>query len=277
MRKKDLVLKLKHFDMSRIQHTHVVIAIARRGGGKSFIVRDLLSHHTSIPAGMVISPTESSNGFFGEMVPSIFIHHEWDPKLVENLIKRQRLITAKANEEKKLGMENPVDPRAFLILDDCMYDKRWATDKNIKFAFMNGRHVHMLTVITMQYPLGMPPNLRGNADFVFILQESNVSNRRKIYENYAGMFPSFDAFEQVMSQTTRNYECLVIDNTVKSNELSDQIFWYKAEDQPPFKTCSDEYWVLSDQISRPVSDPETEIYDINEFKKVTHAIKVVKS
>ena len=80
---------------------------------------------------------------------------------------------------------------------------------------MNGRHWHILFIITMQFPLGIPPNLRTNIDYVFILRENIVSNRKRIYEHYAGMFPDFDKFCQVMDQCTENYECLVIHNNAK--------------------------------------------------------------
>ena len=59
---------------------------------------------------------------------------------------------------------------------------------------MNGRHFKILFLITMQYPLGIPPNLRSNIDYVFILRDNTVGNRKRIYENYAGMFPNFDIF-----------------------------------------------------------------------------------
>jgi hypothetical protein len=63
---------------------------------------------------------------------------------------------------------------------------------------------------------------------VFILRENIVSNRKRIYDSYAGMFPSFEVFCQVMDQCTENFECLVIHNNAKSNKLEDQVFWYKA-------------------------------------------------
>jgi hypothetical protein len=59
---------------------------------------------------------------------------------------------------------------------------------------MNGRHYKLLFLVTMQYPLGIPPNLRCNVDYVFILRENIVKNRERIYANYAGMFPNFDTF-----------------------------------------------------------------------------------
>ena len=49
-----------------------------------------------------------------------------------------------------------LDPRAFVILDDCLYDASWTKDKMMRLLFMNGRHWKIMLVITMQYPLGIP-------------------------------------------------------------------------------------------------------------------------
>ena len=130
-------------------------------------------------------------------------------------------------------------------MDDCLFDASWTRDKNIRYLFMNGRHVHALFIITMQYALGVPPALRTNVDFVFILRETIVSNRKRLYEQYAGMFPDFESFCQVMDQCTENYECLVIDNNAKSNKLVDQVYWYKAPPHSDFKIGSPEIWAHS--------------------------------
>ena len=47
----------------------------------------------------------------------------------------------------------------------------WTRDKMMRLLFMNGRHWKVMLIITMQYPLGIPPNLRTNIDYVFILRE----------------------------------------------------------------------------------------------------------
>ena len=151
-----------------------------------------------------------------------------------------------------------IDGRAFVILDDCLYDNSWARDKLMRLLFMNGRHWKIMLVITMQYPLGVPPNLRTNIDYTFILREPYINNRKRIYENYAGMFPTFESFCQVMDQCTENYECLVISNNAKSNKLDEQIFWYKADPHRDFKLGSKEFWEMSKDMG---SDDEEESYD----------------
>lgn len=239
-----LNLRLKKFDMSKIKHDKVVVLIGKRETGKSFLVKDLLWHHQSIPFGTVISGTEGANHFYGKVVPPIFIHEEYSPLIIANVLKRQKLIAKKIDKDLSERGTTAVDPRNFLILDDCLYDQGWIRDRNVRYLFMNGRHVHTMFIITMQYAMGIPPALRTNIDYVFILRENIVANRRRLYEQYAGMFPDFDSFCQVMNQCTENFECLVIDNNAKSNKLEDQVFWYKASPRPDFRLCSAELWAM---------------------------------
>jgi len=243
-------LELKKFDMRSIQFKPnenkgpVIVLIGKRDTGKSFLVRDLLYYQQDIPIGTVISGTEEGNGFYGNMVPRVFIHNEYNSAIIENVLKRQRTVLKQVKHEIETYKRSSIDPRAFVILDDCLYDSSWARDKLMRLLFMNGRHWKVMLVITMQYPLGVPPTLRTNIDYVFILRENYIANRKRIYENYAGMFPTFESFCQVMDQCTENYECLVIDNNSKSNRLSDQVSWYKAMPCPPFKMCAPELWKM---------------------------------
>lgn len=223
----------------------MIVLIGKKDTGKSFLVKDIMANtQACFPVGTVISGTEVANPFFQDFVPSKLIHDKYKPELVTNAIRRQATIKQKREHEKKgSGGHSNIDPRAFLILDDCLYDKTWINEESTRYVFMNGRHIDMVTLITMQYPLGITPNLRTNIDFVFILRENNINNRRRIYENFAGMFPTFEMFCQFMDQCTENYECLVVCNGVQSNKLEDQVFWYKATPHPPFKLCDDSLWV----------------------------------
>jgi len=263
-------LELKKFNMREItfkpneNKRPVIVLIGRRDTGKSFLVRDLLWYHQDIPIGTVISGTEAGNGFYSAHVPKLFIHDEYNTAIIENILKRQKTVIKQVKKEIEAYKRSSIDPRAFVILDDCLYDATWAKDKMMRLLFMNGRHWKVMLVITMQYPLGIPPNLRTNIDYVFILREPYIANRKRIYENYAGMFPTFESFCQVMDQCTENFECLVINNNCKSNKLQDQIFWYKAEPHSDFKLGSKEFWELSKGLN---SDDEDEVYDPNSSKK----------
>jgi len=276
-----MTLELKKFDMKTISFRPdenkgpVIVLIGRRDTGKSFLVRDLLFYHQDIPLGTVISGTEAGNGFYSEHVPKLFIHDEYNSVIIEKILKRQRTVLKQIKKEMEVYKKSSIDPRAFVILDDCLYDASWTRDKVMRLLFMNGRHWKMMLIITMQYPLGIPPNLRTNIDYVFILREPYIANRKRIYENYAGMFPTFESFCQVMDQCTENFECLVINNNVKSNKLHDQIYWYHAEEHKNFKLGSKEFWEISKNLD---SDDEEEVYDPNSStKKKGPKINVRKS
>jgi len=265
-----MTLELKKFDMKSISFKPnenkgpVVVLIGKRDTGKSFLVRDLLFYQQEIPIGTVISGTEEGNGFYAKMVPKLFVHNEYNTAIIENILKRQRTVLKQIKKEMETYKRSTIDPRAFVILDDCLYDATWTRDKMMRLLFMNGRHWKVMLVITMQYPLGIPPTLRTNIDYVFILRENYIANRKRIYENYAGMFPTFEAFCQVMDQCTENYECLVINNNSKSNKLHDQVFWYKADGHGDFRLGSKEFWELSKGLK---DEDEEEQYDPNSVKK----------
>lgn len=267
-------LQLKKFDMSSIQDDSVVVLIGKRNTGKSFLTKDLLYYHQDVPVGTVISPTEQANKFYSNIIPPIFIHDEYAPEITSNIIKRQKKLKNIINNDPS----NNLDIRTFLILDDCLYDNTWQKDKNIRSVFMNGRHFNILFLLTMQFALGIPPNLRTNIDYVFILRENIVSNRRRIYDHYAGMFPTFDMFCSTMDQCTENFECLVICNNAKSNKIEDQVFWYKAENHDDFRIGPDSVWDYNntnytDNNSQYDEDGEIQL-DINEYSKTKKGPKL---
>lgn len=272
-------LELKKFDMRKIVFDQrenkgpVIVMIGRRDTGKSMLVRDLLYFHQDIPVGAVISGTEAGNGFYAELVPKLFIHHEYNSIIIENILRRQRVVLKQIKKELTTNNKTTIDPRTFVILDDCLYDNKWTSDKLMRILFMNGRHWKIMLIITMQYPLGIPPNLRTNVDYVFILRENVGTNRKRIFDNYASMFPTFEAFCSVLDSCTENYECLVIVNNSQSNLLKDQIFWYKAEKRGAFKLGAKQFWDLSKDLD---SDEEEE-FDPSKLKKKRAQITVKKS
>jgi hypothetical protein len=238
-------LRLKKFDITTIPDNNVIVMLGKRETGKSVLVRDILYHHKDIPVGAVISETEIANKFYGHLVPSMFIHHRADPEIVTRVLKRQEKMKRTMTHQIKTKGETNIDSRAFLVLDDCLASgNQWINHPSIKFTFFNGRHYNLLVMITLQHPLGISPQLRSNIDYVFVLRDNLTNNRKRIYENYCGMFPTFEYFCQVMDQTTEDFQCLVIHNNSKSNKIEDQVFWYRAEMHKPFRLGTEFYWKM---------------------------------
>jgi hypothetical protein len=148
-----LNVNIRKFDMKMIPQDAVVVFIGRRRTGKSTLVRDLLFHHQDMPLGTVISGTEESNDFYKKIIPPLFIHGEYSPVIIANFCKRQKIIMQKVMMETKERGQSRLDPRSFLIMDDCLYDDSWLHDRNIRYLFLNGRWLKVFFLITMQYPL----------------------------------------------------------------------------------------------------------------------------
>lgn len=231
----DFKINLKKFDIKKLKDNAVIVMVAKRNSGKSVLVRDILYHKNNM-CGVVISPTERLNKTYGDIIPDSFIYYKYDPNVVNRIMTRQEKVLEKIESGKN------IDAETFLIFDDCLADKKWVKDEVIRSLFMNGRHYKMTFILTMQYSLGIPPELRSNIDYIFILRENFVSNRKRLHEHYAGMFPTFDLFEKAMRKCTADYGCLVIDNTTKSQDIDDQVFWYKASIHGKFKTGNSKYW-----------------------------------
>ncbi len=208
------------------------VFIGKRGTGKSTLVSDILYHVRKIPIGCVISATEEGNHYYESFVPPIFIHSRFESGIVESIVDRQK--TAVKTEPDKA--------HAFLLLDDMMYDKRVMKDRNITEIFMNGRHWKLMFMLTMQYCMGIGPDLRTNIDYVFCLRENIVDNQKKLWQHYFGIFPNFDQFRQVMNSCTEGWDAMVLDNTSKSTNIEDCVFWYRAKPNRTFRIGSDDLW-----------------------------------
>lgn len=243
------VVSLRKFDMQWIKDDSVVVMIGKRGTGKSWLVRDLLYHNRDIPFGTVINATELSNSAYSPHVPAAFIQQEYTPALLSKVLSRQKSLLTKMREESAFA---DIDPRAFLIMDDCMYDDRWVRDVNIRNVFMNGRHFRLFFILALQYCLGIPPVLRTNIDYVFLMRENIYQNKKKLFELFGGMFKSMESFCQVFDACTEDYGCMVLHMGSRSSRLEDMVFWYKAEDHGlKWKTCLDYFWQMQNQGQGP--------------------------
>ena len=275
-------LVLKKFDLSSMPDNSTIVLISRRNGGKTTLLKDIMYYHKDIPVGVVISPTEKSNKSYSDMVPSLFIHEEYASTLINDLIKRQKKSVNKMNSEiERLGRSD-VDPRAFLIMDDCMYDSIWKKDKNMRYIFPNGRHDKVFCMITLQYVMGIPPDLRCNVDYAFIFRENNVGNRKRLYENYCSIIPTFETFCAIMDAiTTEGYGCLVINNLARSSKLEDCVFWYEAEIHPTYTIGCRAFWQKHNELAFDETQEDfEELYDPKVYaskKKNYMALNVKKT
>jgi hypothetical protein len=262
-------IQFNKFAMEKMVQNAALLIVAKRGSGKSFLTRDIMYSMRKLPGGMVISPTDQMNPIYKKFFPDLFIHHDVSPTLLKAVLQRQTMVvknnkTIVQNEKNKGGKSDiaskVTDPRAILVMDDCLAEAAaWKKDNTIRIIMMNGRHYQLTFILIMQDPMGVPPNLRSNFDYIFLLKEDTVLNRKKLWMNFAGVIPSMQAFEAIFDAMTNDFGCMVIDNRKPCSVLKEKIFHYKAVDRR-FKFGSDEF-----------VDIHKKYYDKNYLERLTRA------
>lgn len=268
------LLKLSKFKIKKMVDHCTIAMIAKRATGKSYLTKEILYHKRKLASIIVISLTEKLNKFYGDFVASSFIYDKFDTEILTRMFSRQKKMIIDNDERKRKGKPQK-DTTLMLVMDDCMSDKKWVKDPNIGELFFNGRHYHVSLILTMQYAVGIPPEMRSNLDYIFLLAEDFTNNQKKLYEHYAGMFPTFDAFCQVFDSCTENFECLVIDNTTRSNKIEDMVFWYKAKEPPAFKIGAAAFWQYAAANYDTSSDDRDNADDLDHMGSKRNAPNII--
>lgn len=253
-------LDIKYWNPAMMKDGAVVLIIGRRGSGKSTVAEDVLSYKRDTKRGLCVSATERANRFWGKHIPACFIKHEWNENHVKSLFRMQKKV------RQKLGETQP----AFAIFDDLMFDRTFVRSKQTRKILMNGRHDGIFTLITAQYLMDVPPDLRANIDWVIVLKDNVRANREKIYTYFAGVFPTFAAFDETMKACTNDFECLVIDQTSLSYNISDCIYFYRASPNLQYRIGAREYWDYSQE------EEKEEEYDSDSYENRGREVNVKK-
>ena len=269
-------IQIRKFDPSSIDPCRVCVFIGRRGTGKSQLVTDILYHKRKIPAGIVISGTEESNEHYQEFVPDSCIYGKYDPEVINKITNNQAKVVKKLSSEDKKDF-TITKPSVFMLLDDCMYDNKWTRSDVMRRVFMNGRHYRILFLLTIQYVMDLPPSLRGQCDYIFILKENIHENKIKIWKHLFGIFKTFEAFDEVLTQCTEDYQCLVLNVRSTSNKIEDVVFWYKAKVGRKFKVGSKELWEFHKRNYNPKYSNDEDSEQPNSSKKKKEVVNVIKT
>ncbi len=216
--KKFDILSIPPFDVNDSGKGVKIVVIGKAGTGKSTIINDIIASKAHlVPVAQIFSGTEDSNHFYSSKFPSCCVYNKLDMKAIENFIMRQ-----------KIAMRYLENPWAIQIIDDCTDNPSVLKHPTFQNYYKNGRHWKMIHILSLQYCLDVAPNIRTNIDYTFIMRESNLKNRKSLWENYAGIIPTFEEFEAIFASITEDYTALVINNRTQSNKLEDCVFWYKA-------------------------------------------------
>jgi len=231
-------LPLCELNPKMLKRNKVYAFIGRRGAGKSHLMEMIVYFLRRIPNCVVFSESEEGNEAWGKHVPRTFIHALYSTEKMQKIYERQK-------QEKRKVKQNPKykPEQVLVVLEDQTFDDKLSRDTMIKKVLFNGRHYGITMCITMQYTKALSPALREQIDYIFCLQQKNAMVRKKMHEDWFGIFPDFKVFESTLMQCTNDYGALVMDQTAKSWDIQENVFYYRAPAViPRYYVGNAKYW-----------------------------------
>ena len=86
----------------------------------------------------------------------------------------------------------------------------------------------------------------------------------------------FSVFQDVLNSCTEGYDCLVLDNTSRSNSITDCVFWYRATPNRKFKIGSKDLWSYCKKNYDAKKAKEIPEFDAKKLKKKSAPSVAVK-
>jgi hypothetical protein len=237
--KKSRTVGIRELDLNTLYPQHPLdlkngskyVMIGKPGVGKSRIIQSLLYAKKHIfPVGVFWSGTEEDgNVFFGNFVPDCFIRNGTidanvaaHMKPLEDLNKRQKIA-------RKYLETRGDNPWCVEVLDDCTADPKFLKKTVINDTYKNGRHKAKMHILSLQFCLNIPTEIRGLIDGTFICREGNPKNRLRLFENFGSCVDNINDWNDLMDGLTDDYCAMFINNKSTSNNIEDTIQYYKAD------------------------------------------------
>lgn len=219
-------LAIKGLDLNDLPERSSICLLGKRNSGKSLIIKNIIDRCNTtddfVDNCLILCGNEKNCEFYREQYPSAKILPKYDRTALDDFIER-------ASENIRKNGKNVNN--GCVVLDDCLASNgNWMNDGSILELFYNGRHYGITFIVSMQFSLGIRPELRCNFDYVFLLDEPFYSNQKILYDHYSGFFPSFDLFRETFVQLTENYRSMVIVNCGSRTDITDKVFHYKAHE-----------------------------------------------
>jgi energy-coupling factor transporter ATP-binding protein EcfA2 len=195
-----------------------VLIVGDRGTGKTTLCRhllELLDPSTGAPRerGLLVASGEWAGAFAPDST-----HPEFSEDAVAALAALVAEQWARPFEERQ---------RCSVVLDDVLHGASWQTGC-VRQALMTNRTLRATVLVTTCTPVTVPPLLRPEFDYVFLMPDASPASRERLYRTFGIALPSLETFCSVFDEATWGRRCLVLDNTRTSARVEDGLFYYAA-------------------------------------------------
>jgi|EP00966_Prymnesium_polylepis_P075217 GTPase SAR1 family protein len=225
--------RLDKFDPESIKPHRSLLVVGRSGVGKSTVALDLLRNLAPrYDYGIFFCPTANE---FRKIAPSCFVYEtSLDLAVLTKIMEIQKSILSEGKSRSVL-----------LVTDDCASEKSVFASTAVRSLLMNGRHLHIQWMNIVQYVYSIPPDARSQIGYWICCNETNHGNLKRLHAGAFGVVEKYSEFKLIFQQLTVDHKVAILDCTDGGGELSQQLYWYKAElKQPKFTIGRQVYWKL---------------------------------
>ena len=200
-----------------------ILIVSKNCNERSFLVNSILQYLKKVHADselLVITSSYNKKSFYSAIFPDATIKHKLSDSLLEQTIS-----------EGHISTKNKI-----VVFDDCFFEykifnervcvnKSWLLNNNIKDILSNQRHYRMPVITIFSNPMLIPPSLRAQFDYVFIMGYDDDDIMLHLWSNYAPVFPSIISFKKVLKEWTVFNRAMVIDNRCRYDCIQNKVLW----------------------------------------------------
>jgi len=217
--------ELLQFDYSDIPENASIVLAGRRRSGKGVLTRDLAYYYfrgQKIKTCFIFSPTcEIDTLSNNDFVPIEFRYPAIDVDVIDRIMKRQEYLIR----------NNPKgNHKVLIIIDDIIASNDAKQTRIIDKLFILARHFQISLVVCYQHiKKDFSPVQRSNVDVIFCFQQSNIDNKDSLNNQYLSITEDKKEGLRLLNRYAVGFQCLVILNTINSNNYDDFCFYYSAD------------------------------------------------
>jgi len=223
------------FNMERVP-CPTILLVGKRFSGKSYTSVSI-AQKFKVPRFCAFCGTKDTEDFWAEKFESSASVRGPDEAGKAYLITVIKYQQRKARLYKKvLKLPFPVQYMIGMIFDDVTSKREFRKGEILEDLFSNGRHYKAVIIISCQYLKQLPPAVRTNADYMFLMHNTKRTCK-VLYEDYVEEPSTFGEFLQLLRSVTGQtddkgqnlFNSLVYDNSTTSSKLEDMFKVYRNE------------------------------------------------
>ena len=223
------------FNHKKVPHPTILL-VGKRFSGKSYTSVSI-AEKFEVPRWAAWCGTKDTEDFWAEKFESSASVKGPDEAGKAYLVKVIKYQQRKGRLYKRV-LKQPF-PRKYcigLIFDDVTSKRQFRRGELLEDLFSNGRHYHSVIIISAQYLKQLPPAVRLNTDYLFMMHNTKRTIK-VLYEDYVEEPDEFGMFLELIRSVTGQtdskgkdmFNSLVYDNVVKTSRLDEMFKVYRNE------------------------------------------------